>query len=221
MKKAILKLSNVNLKPQQIHKLRGYVGNLFKNHDLIHNHDNETGKVIYRYPLVQFKVIDRAPSIVCITEKAVAVFHDLFMNLDAISIDGTIIPVFEKDLKIEDVPFGYSNEAFVYEFQSPWIGLNQKNYLSYEDAKDDGERKTLLKRILTGNLLSMSKSLEYRLAPEQTIHTDLTVKSGPVQLKGKTLLGFRGVIKTNFMIPDHLGLGKSVSRGFGVVRRII
>ena len=221
MKKATLKLSNVFLKPQQVHKLRGFVGNLFRDHDLIHNHDPETGKVIYRYPLVQFKLIDRVPSIVCITEKAVSVFHALFMKLDHVSIEGMDIPVFEKNLKVEEVAFGYSDETFVYEFQSPWIGLNQKNYAEYEKAPDDAVRKDLLKRILTGNILSMSKYLDHRLAPGQTVRTDLTVKPGPVQLKGKSLLGFRGVIKTNFMIPDHLGLGKSVSRGFGVVKKLL
>ena len=221
MKKAILKLSNIPLKPHQIHKLRGFVGNLFKEHDLIHNHDLESGKVIYRYPLIQFKLIDRTPSILCITEKAVAVFHDLFMKLDAVSIDGIDIPVFEKDLKVEEVEFGYSDETFVYEFQSPWIGLNQKNYAKYENTPDKAGRKDLLKRILTGNILSMSKFLDYRLTPDQTIRTDLKVKPGPVKLKGKSLLGFRGVIKTNFMIPDHLGLGKSVSRGFGVVKKLL
>lgn len=221
MKKATLKLSNVSLKPQQVHKFRGFVGNLFKDHDLIHNHDPETGKVIYRYPLVQFKLIDRVPSIVCITEKAIAVFHDLFMKLDHVSIDGMDIPVFEKDLNVEEVSFGYSDETFVYELQSPWIALNQKNYTEYENAPDDAMRKDLLRRILTGNILSMSKYLDHRLTPDQTVRTDLTVKPGPVRLKGKSLLGFRGVIKTNFMIPDHLGIGKSVSRGFGVVRRII
>ncbi len=221
MKKAILKLNNVSLKPQQVHKLRGYVGNLFKDQDLIHNHNQETGKVIYRYPLVQFKLIDRVPSIVCITEKAISVFHDLFMRLDAITIDDTEIPIFEKDLKLEDVAFGYSEETFVYEFLSPWIGLNQDNHTKYENTSDDAGRKDLLKRILTGNVLSMSKFLDYRLAPGQTIRTDLTVKPGTVKLKGKSMIGFKGVIKTNFIIPDYLGLGKSVSRGFGVVRRII
>ncbi len=221
MKKATLTLSNVHLKPHQIHKFRGFVGNLFKDHDLIHNHDLKSGKVIYRYPLIQFKLIDNTPAIVAVTDKAVAVFSDLFMKLDTITIDDLEIPIFEKDLKVEDVDFGYSDETFVYEFQSPWLGLNQKNYSIYEDTADDTERKDLLRRILTGNILSMSKSLDYRLDPAQILRTDLTVKPGTVQLKGKSMLGFRGVMKTNFLIPDYLGLGKSVSRGFGTVRRMI
>ena len=41
-----------------------------------------------------------------------------------------------------------------------------------------------------------------------------------VTLKGQKMLGFTGTFKTNFIIPDHLGLGKSVSRGFGVVKKV-
>jgi hypothetical protein len=50
------------------------------------------------------------------------------MNLDKIIIEDTLIPVFEKDLKVEEVEFGYSDEIIMHEFVSPWIGLNQKNF---------------------------------------------------------------------------------------------
>ena len=98
IKKATLKLSNIHLKPQQVHKFRGFVGNLFKDHDLVHNHNQETGKHIYRYPLIQFKLIERTPSIIAVSKKAVAVFVDIFMKLNEIKIDNTVIPVYEKDL---------------------------------------------------------------------------------------------------------------------------
>jgi len=57
MKKATLSFSNVNLRASHIHKFRGFIGNLFKEHDLIHNHD-EKGTPIYRYPLIQFKLME-------------------------------------------------------------------------------------------------------------------------------------------------------------------
>ncbi len=34
------------------------------------------------------------------------------------------------------------------------------------------------------------------------------------------MIGFVGTFRINFHIPDHAGLGKSVSRGFGTVERI-
>ncbi len=220
MKKSTLLINNVRLRPGQIHKFRGFVGNLFKEHDLIHNHDLSTGKSIYRYPLIQFKLVDNTPAIISITDRAVEVFGDIFMKLDKIVIDGFEIPVFEKDLKIEDVEFGFGAETFMYEFLSPWIGLNQTNFEKYNQAAGEG-KKQLLKQIMTGNILSMSKSLNYWLGEDQKIRIALQLKEKPVNLKGKGMIGFTGIFKANFILPDHLGIGKSVSRGFGTVRRVI
>lgn len=221
MKKATLMLSNINLTQGQIHKLRGFTGNLFNRHDLIHNHDPESGRVIYRYPLIQFKLIEKTPAIVSITEQAVLVFREIFMKLNYINIDGLDIPVSEKELRVDEDQFGYSEETFMYQFESPWLGLNQKNYRLYKEATDNTERKEILRKNITNNILSMSKSLDYRLAPGQILRADIALKPEKVELKGQPMLGFTGMFKTNFMIPDHLGLGKSVSRGFGAVRRII
>mgnify|MGYP000253421783 CR=1 FL=1 len=39
-------------------------------------------------------------------------------------------------------------------------------------------------------------------------------------LKGVPMLGFLGTFSVNFEIPDYWGIGKSVSRGFGTVKRV-
>ena len=220
MKKSTLLLNNVYLKPSQIHKFRGFVGNIFRDHDLIHNHDLKTGKPIYRYPLIQFKLIDKTPAIIAITDKAVKIFAEIFMKLDKIIIEDAVIFVFEKELKIEEVEFGYSDEIFMYEFVSPWIGLNQKNFIKYNDVGRE-EKNEMLKRVMTGNILSMSKHLDCWLSQDQKIKIDHKLKETKVNLKSKSMTGFNGIFKTNFCLPDYLGLGKSVSRGFGVVRRMI
>ena len=48
----------------------------------------------HRYPLIQFKLVDKTPAIIAITERAVNIFVELFMKLDKIIIKDTIIPVF-------------------------------------------------------------------------------------------------------------------------------
>lgn len=221
MKKAILYFNNIKLNPSQIHKLRGYVGNVFAEHDLIHNHDLETGKSIYRYPLIQFKIIDNTPCIVALTEKAIQIFTEIFMALNEIIIDGKKILINEKDLKIETVDLGFSQETFMYEFITPWIGLNQKNFATYINLKNQKEKTDLLKRIVIGNILSMSKYLNLQLAQHQQINVDLQFQQTKVTLKGRQMIGFKGMFKTNFVIPDYMGLGKSVSRGFGTVKCLL
>ena len=195
------------------------MGNEFKEHDLIHNHD-EKGNPIYRYPLIQFKLIEKTPAIIAITDKAVKIFAEIFMKLDRIVIEDTVIPVFEKDLKVEEVEFGYSDEIFMYEFASPWIGLNQKNFKKYNDAGND-EKNEILKKIMTGNILSMAKYLDCRLSQDQKIKIGHKLKEIKVNLKDKSMTAFTGIFKTNFYLPDYLGIGKSVSRGFGTVKVMI
>ncbi len=218
VKKSTLLLTNLRLNPSQTHKFRGFVGNLFKDEDLIHNHDRQTGRAIYRYPLIQFKLIDNTPAIIAVTERAVSVFMQLFMELEYIQIDGETIPVFEKDLKIEETTFGFTEKPVAYEFNSAWIGLNQKNYLQYRDA-NNGEKQKILQSALIGNILAMAKGVGYWLEKEQRLEAELQVCECPVNLKGRTMKGFRGRFQTNFVIPDFLGIGKSVSRGFGAVKR--
>lgn len=221
MKKATLNFNGIELSPSQIHKLRGYIGNVFIEYDLIHNHDSDTGKHLYRYPLIQFKIINNMPCIIALTDKAVRVFSEIFMRLNEIVIDGKTIPIFEKDLKVERTEFGFSDETFVYEFLSPWVGLNQKNFKSFMIVETEMEKRDLLRRVLIGNILSMAKYLGVHLEKEQQIHTHIQLKQTKVTLKGNQMIGFNGIFKTNFRIPDHIGLGKSVSRGFGTIRRLI
>jgi len=220
MKQSIFYLSDVSLKLYQIHKFRGFVGNLFKDYDIIHNHDPITGKSIYRYPLIQFKTINKQPAIVAITDEAVNLFSILFMKLDNIVIEDIEIPIYEKNLIINNADFGFSQKKFTYEFISPWIALNQKNYNNYRNKQNQNDKRIILQRALIGNILSMSKYLNYWLDKEQNIEVDLNVNETKVNLKGKTMIGFIGHFKTNFKIPDYLGIGKSVSRGFGIVKKI-
>jgi hypothetical protein len=221
MKKATLYFNDIRLNPSQIHKFRGYVGNVFAEHDLIHNHNMKTGKHIYRYPLIQFKIIDKVPCIIALTEKAIQVFTEIFMSLDEIDIEGRIIPINEKDLKIENVKFCFSRETYMYEFVSLWLALNQRNYNLFTEMADSKGKESLLKRILTGNILSCAKYLGCHLTQDQRIETNLNIKPSKTTLKGKSMIGFKGIFKTNFLLPDHIGLGKSVSRGFGTIQKIL
>ncbi|MCP4099747.1 MAG: CRISPR-associated endonuclease Cas6, partial [Planctomycetaceae bacterium] len=66
---------------------------------------------------------------------------------------GKKIPVFERNIEISNVEFGYADETFMYEFTSPWIGLNQQNFKRFETA-DEKEKYGILKSALIGNILS-------------------------------------------------------------------
>jgi hypothetical protein len=64
----------------------------------------------------------------------------------------------------------------------------------------------------------MSKSLGYTV-PGPIKANIGKLKEVPTSLKGTPMLGFLGTFSVNFEIPDYWGIGKSVSRGFGTVKR--
>lgn len=218
MKKSTLLLKDICLNPSQIHKFRGFIGNLFRDYDMLHNHDPITGKLIYRYPLIQFKLINGIPAIIAVTDKAVELFSLLFLKLNEVVIEDLKIPVFEKDLYIEDVTIRYANETFMYEFMSPWLALNQKNFRRYTESESKSEKANILRQTLIGNILSMSKGLGYTV-PAPVEASIIEMKEVPARLKGTPMLGFLGTFSVNFEIPDYWGIGKSVSRGIGTVIR--
>lgn len=219
IKIASLELANVKLNKDQTHLLRGCIGNLFKDRDIIHNHDLQTGKVIYRYPLIQFKIIDNVPKIIAISEEAINTLKSVLLNIKEIDIKGLKIPIYEKMFKVEEYKFGNDREFYVYEFVNPWIALNQENYNVYFNLQSIIERNRMLEKCLIAHIISVSKAFKYTVNDEIIVKANLN--KNDVILKGKTMIGFTGCFKVNFDLPDFIGLGKSVSRGYGCFKKVI
>ncbi len=65
----------------------------------------------------------------------------------------------------------------------------------------------------------MSKSLGFTV-PEPIKTNILNLNEVPALLKSVFMISFLGTFSINFEIPDYWCIGKSVSRGFGVVAGI-
>ena len=77
----------------------------------------------------------------------------------------------------------------------------------------------MLRRTLVGNILSMAKGLDYVVTSQ--IRLDIgRMRHRMRTVKGVNMLGIECDFMVNFAIPDYLGLGKSVSRGFGAVVKV-
>jgi len=115
--------------------------------------------------------------------------------------------------------FGATSSHISYSFLTPWLALNEKNYAKYLKLKIWKEKKEFLAKILIGNIISMSKSLDYTVAAP--IKADMqNIREVKTSLKGLPMIGFLGNFSVNFEIPDYFGLGKSVSRGFGTIEKL-
>ncbi|MDW7732697.1 MAG: CRISPR-associated endonuclease Cas6, partial [Methanolobus sp.] len=135
---------------------------------------------------------------------------------DKINLNGNEYEIVERGITYKKEDFGISEKLVKYDFVTPWFALNQRNHRKYLSSDRD-QQVELLRKNLVGNMLSMSKSLDYQVPDKIKCHTELQERSS--SLKGNEILAFKGFFVTNFQIPDYLGLGKSVSRGFGTVKR--
>lgn len=218
-----IKFPDIQLSTRDGHKLRGYFGNLFKeNSPILHNH-LASGDLRYKYPLVQYKVISKIPYLVGLEDGA-ELLIELFLRIKEIKIatnDSRNVkefPVLSKNIESRQWDLGIAEDLQEYKFQTLWMALNQKNYLEYKNSSPE-HQKEKLKRIGISNILAFYKSFDLILKPEERILMNLKVKEKSTRFKDNDMLAFAGTFTTNALIPDWIGLGKAVSRGFGTVYR--
>lgn len=209
----------IRLAPRHGHKLRGHFGTMFREHSpLLHNHF-EDGSVRYGLPLVQYKVVDGVPTLVGLQEGA-RLLTELFFQMQTLRIEGREYAVMERDISFKNVPVGIGEGLCDYRFSTRWLPLNQRNYPEYL-AKSPEERRAFLGRILVGNVLSFFKGIDLLLPPDvRILATVRPDEARRTNFKDTSLLAFGGSFTTNAILPTLIGLGKSVSRGFGTIERV-
>lgn len=207
----------IELKIRDAHKLRGYFGNLFKDKShLLHNHF-ESGKNLYRYPLVQYKVNNKIPMLMGFNEGA-ELLTSLFLPIKELRLDGRTYPIYSKNIKNKNWIIGLDEDLHHYKYETLWMGLNQENYRKYINNKSFQERQSQLKRIAISNILAFYKAFDLILPKEQRIMLSLQVEEKRTRFKNQSMIAFNGGFTTNALLPDFAGMGKSVSRGFGTVK---
>lgn len=189
-----------------------------RENSLFHNHMGDH-QFIYRYPAIQYKVVDRHPTIQCI-DYAVDEIHHFFENKDwTLMINGNTFPVLINRLNMFQFTMQVWDQMFQYRIRN-WIALNEKNYQIYKNLGSLIERTTMLEKLLTGNILSMAKGIEWTV--DRPIKVQISEMEAPrlVRIKDQQIMAFNLTFNSNVSLPDYIGLGKSVSIGYGMVARI-
>jgi hypothetical protein len=209
----IIKFPEINLLTRDAHKLRGYFGNVFKEHSpLLHNHFTD-GSYRYAYPLVQFKVIDAVPYLVGFNEGADLLLK-LFLKIKEIDIEGEKYPVLSKNMQQINTNLEMNGELHEYQFKTLWMALNQQNFEKYKGLTAE-EKQDFLNKQLRNNILSFYKGIGYWTDTQIMVKATLTQKQ--TLFKNKKMIAFTGGFISNAILPNYTGLGKAVSRGFGTV----
>lgn len=203
----------------EIPAFRGAIVNALqdKGADLFHNHKEEG--LVYRYPLIQYKRIHQKAAIVCIGEGTEAIgqfFSTCDFNVDignrSLELEVESIKANKSIVQVWDSMFSYTIRK--------WLPFNKENYEQYLKLESLAEKYAMLERLLIGNILSFGKGVGIQF--DKQVECKITEASEPMSImhKGVKLMGFDVAFKSNVSLPDYIGLGKGVSVGKGMVKRM-
>lgn len=210
----LIRFPDIRLATRDAHKLRGYFGDLFKERSpLLHNHF-EDGSLRYKYPLVQYKVVNEVPILVGLNDGA-ALLTELFLKISELRINGNIYPLMQKNLDHCQATAGLDTGLHTYRFVNLWMALNQENHSLYRKMEKQEETQGFLNTILRNNMLSFFKGVNIWLDSPVMVKGSFTEHE--TQFKGNVMSAFSGEFVSNAILPELVGIGKSVSRGFGTI----
>jgi len=184
--------------------------------NLLFHHHLDKSKFLYRYPLIQYKAIRHQPSIICI-EHGVDEIHKYFdkRNWD-IRVNERMLEMKVARLELNQFNLQVWNKLFDYNIHN-WIALNQENVEKYNNFTAFTDRLLFLEKTLTGNILSFAKGVEWTVDKQIEVKILDFKEPRTVKLKTNDLVGFNVTFSTNVFLPNHIGLGKAVSKGYGIV----
>ena len=168
----------------------------------------------YLYPRVQVKILKEQIYIVGINEgvNPVLSFVD---NLELFNFGDITVKIEKIDIEQNKDPVSLVDKLLRYKFITPWVALNAGSNKKFRGIKEDN-KILFLNKLLGQNLLFLSKELGLDI--ESKIYTKVKVESiDPHNHEENGWRSFNGEFRTNFMLPNFIGFGNGITRGFGSI----
>jgi hypothetical protein len=193
-------------------QLRGALATAFRDDDLFHQHDPATGKVLYRYPQIQYRWRDGRGLILGWGDAASRLLGLPWLDL-ALRLGEDTVAVTDAALTLTHGQFAIGDRLAYYRIQTPVLLFNQENYRRYRTLAER-ERRDERDRLLVANLLIALRGLD--VAFTQRLYASLIqLDRQTCHYKGESLFGLSGVMVANAILPAGFAFGHAVSHGYG------
>jgi len=186
------------------------------NRDPANGANNDGKAYAYFYPRVQYKVIRGGPIIAAVNEGC-QLLWSLYDNLDQLNAVQPDWKIVEKRLIDRKAPMGLTRDFVKYRFLTPWLALPEEAFKKYLLMDEEARQKMVIKS-LEGHIRSIADSLGCPLDGELRIK--MNIKANYIFQREIHVAGLFGSFLVNFEMPNFLGIGKSVSRGFGTIKQL-
>jgi len=189
------------------------------NTELLHNHDEITGKTRTIYPLIIYHYFDNRFYVSGINE-GIETLTKLFEPVDrTLEIDKNFLLKFDI-VKEDKLEIKTSDVEYCYRL-TDWLPLNSEPYKRYQSRsmlEKIGFLETQLQKNIT---VDFGKFLEVDLSETKvTILSIDNLKRSSLPYKGHDYQPFSLDFKANVELPDFMTLGNGKAFGFGRINRI-
>ena len=168
----------------------------------------------FLYPRVQVKILNEQIYIIGIHEGVDAVLS-LAKKFDIFDFGNITFEVNDYNVDETNQQFVPSSRLVRYRFLTPWVALNHMTGGRYRFLTNQ-EKPSFLNRLLGQNIIFLANEVGIRL--EDEIYTKVKVTSlFPRPVDENKWGAFMGEFKTNFVLPNYIGIGNGITRGYGTV----
>jgi hypothetical protein len=216
----ILRMYTLSLEPEQPLRFSANEFRSFLNQKLAEyttNHKENIAGFIHRYPVLQCKQIKGDLIVTGIGQGADCLLQ-LTRDRMVLGAGETACRIISRDPAIRPELFGVAGTVITYEFLTPWYALNQQNAGKFYDLNGKPRRDAFMQKLLAAQLHTLTKSLDYGITAP--LSCEAKVRFRRDRIGRENVMVFLGKFRTNLHIPDYLGIGLSVSQGYGTIKRI-
>lgn len=185
--------------------------------DIFTNEIIKDGKKITldRYPLVQYKIIERCAALTGIQQgaEAVRLLGELIRNTAAqtAGIVHNNCYIIEKSFECR-----MTRVTKMYRMYH-WLALNPDNEKRYRAMQKLSDRVLLLEEILTRQIKKMTDDCNWQLKKEVKVFLGQINHVERNHHKGKKYLAIDCTFGCNLLLPEEIGLGNGPAFGFGKI----
>jgi len=195
------------------YQVKGVMMNQFPDEEIVPMLDGSYRQK-FLYPRVQVKILNEQIYIVGINE-GVDSIKAIAKKMDFLDFGNITFQILNNEIEEHQNRFQPVSKLIRYRFVTPWVALNQTTGYRYRNL-NNADRVNFLNRLLGQNIVFMAREMGMEL--EENIFTKVTLSSlFPRQVDENNWGAFDGECRANFVLPNYLGIGNGITRGYGTL----
>ena len=169
----------------------------------------------FSYPRVQVKILNEQIYIIGINEGVDSVLS-LSGAIKELDFGNITFSIDDFEVETQAQQFIPSGSVIKYSFLTPWAALNQITGDKYRSLPNK-KKISYLNKLLGFNLNFLAK--EMGASVDNGIYTKVKIPNlYPKSIDDNKWKSFKGEFKTNIVLPNYIGIGNGITRGYGTIK---